>query len=435
MRIAIVSHNADLTGAERSLLDVIDDLLGRGTSLYVTLPNEGPLLEELHRRRLEVAIVPYRRWGRDELGASPSDAMADALRGAQAVVEALGPFQPDVVYTNTLAVGAGALAAASLDTAHVWHVREHCDGGDGFTACLPFPDLARFADSTSNALIFNSDTVEREWSGWLTQARSERVFNYMPIRRLAPPPGSGATVPRRPGVFRLAVLGSILRKKGQMDAVRAVAALSEVGRSVDLILIGTAYDTDYLQEILELVGQEGLGDRVRHVGFHPHPEVLLAETDALLVTSRNESFGRAAIEAMQQSVPVIGGRRGGTAEIIQDGVNGLLYELGDVRQLAAQIARLQDDPALRARLGQAGLASTVRMADRDATVGRVHAVLQSLRGRHNPAGGVLPLLLAGPRPALEAVARSSWPAIPRHPRALWGNLYRALQRRVLRRGH
>jgi len=58
--------------------------------------------------------------------------------------------------------------------------------------------------------------------------------------------------------------------------------------------------------------------------------------------------------------PVLGGRAGGTAEAVEDGVNGLLVEGGDAGEVAGALARLLGDPALAARLARGGLAAAAR---------------------------------------------------------------------------
>lgn len=70
--------------------------------------------------------------------------------------------------------------------------------------------------------------------------------------------------------------------------------------------------------------------------------------------SGQEGFGIVFLEAMRFAKPCIGGDTGGTPEVIEDGVTGLLVPHGDEARLTAALARLLDDPPLRARLGRAG---------------------------------------------------------------------------------
>ena len=68
--------------------------------------------------------------------------------------------------------------------------------------------------------------------------------------------------------------------------------------------------------------------------------------DVLVVPSRFEGFGLSAVEGMAASVPVIASDTGGLKEIIQDGESGLLFETGNVDELADRMSRLHDDKAL-----------------------------------------------------------------------------------------
>jgi len=65
-----------------------------------------------------------------------------------------------------------------------------------------------------------------------------------------------------------------------------------------------------------------------------------------------EPFGLVVVEAMLAGRAVVAAAAGGPAEIVEDGVTGLLTPPGDAEGLAAAVDRLLDDDALRARLGR-----------------------------------------------------------------------------------
>jgi glycosyltransferase involved in cell wall biosynthesis len=76
--------------------------------------------------------------------------------------------------------------------------------------------------------------------------------------------------------------------------------------------------------------------------------------------SRTDTFGIVYLEAWLYDKPVIGAQAGGVPEVIADGVDGYLIRFGDVPALAAHLRALIADPALAARLGQAGHAKVLR---------------------------------------------------------------------------
>ena len=73
----------------------------------------------------------------------------------------------------------------------------------------------------------------------------------------------------------------------------------------------------------------------------------------MLMPSEMESFGLAALEAMACRVPAIATRVGGVPELIDDGVNGLLFPIGDVESMAAAAIDLFRDPARLEQMAEA----------------------------------------------------------------------------------
>src|ERR1700704_3441600 len=67
-----------------------------------------------------------------------------------------------------------------------------------------------------------------------------------------------------------------------------------------------------------------------------------------------EPFGQVVIEGMAAGLPVVAAGAGGPAEVIEDGVTGILYPPGDVGALASALRKLAAKPHLRERLGRAG---------------------------------------------------------------------------------
>jgi glycosyltransferase involved in cell wall biosynthesis len=76
--------------------------------------------------------------------------------------------------------------------------------------------------------------------------------------------------------------------------------------------------------------------------------------------SECEAFGRVTVEAMRAGLPVCGTNAGGTPEIIDPGVNGLLSPAGDANALAANLMALELDEDLRRRIASRALETAQR---------------------------------------------------------------------------
>ncbi len=127
--------------------------------------------------------------------------------------------------------------------------------------------------------------------------------------------------------------------KRVLDVVRVFA---KVVREVPakLVLVGDGPDRSSAEW---LAHDLGIHSRIHFLGKQDKVNELLPLADLMLMPSELESFGLAALEAMACKVPAIATRVGGVPELIEDGVTGLLYSVGDVDAMAAGIIGLLKD--------------------------------------------------------------------------------------------
>jgi glycosyltransferase involved in cell wall biosynthesis len=151
----------------------------------------------------------------------------------------------------------------------------------------------------------------------------------------------------------LAFAGRLTAQKSLRVALEAVA----VSPGVTLLIAGEGDERPQLErDVAEL----GLQDRVRFLGAQPRERVveLFAAADASILSSSWENFPHTVVEALSAGTPVLATATGGVAEVVRDGVNGLLVEVGDSEALGEAIRRYFADDALRDRL-RANAASSV----------------------------------------------------------------------------
>jgi N-acetyl-alpha-D-glucosaminyl L-malate synthase BshA len=130
-----------------------------------------------------------------------------------------------------------------------------------------------------------------------------------------------------------------------LDVIQVFARVA-AAMPARLMLIGDGPDRS-AAEYLAL--QLKVQDRVHFIGKQDNVNELLPLADLMLMPSEMESFGLAALEAMACSVPSIATRVGGVPELIDNGENGLLFEVGDIDSMSeAAIALLRDDSHLAA---------------------------------------------------------------------------------------
>ncbi len=139
-----------------------------------------------------------------------------------------------------------------------------------------------------------------------------------------------------------------------------IAAFARVAAAVPARLL-VAGDGPERGVAEEAALRAGIRDRVHFLGEQEDVERVYAASDLFLLASDSESFGLAALEAQACGVAVVATRAGGVPEVVEDGVTGLLFPVGDVDAAAAACLRLARDAAERGRFGLAGRARAERM--------------------------------------------------------------------------
>ena len=184
-------------------------------------------------------------------------------------------------------------------------------------------------------------------------ARIERIYNgvdALPEARGGEREAARARLDIAPDRLAVGMVGRMVPHKGHDLLVRALSLLGAVGEPMDLVLIGDATGT-WPDELRQLIHRLGLDARVRLPGYQGRVANLLRGLDVFVQPSRSEALSLSLLEAMAAGLPVIAARTGGMPEVIEDGVNGLLFASEDAHALAWQLKKLLD-PALRERLGQ-----------------------------------------------------------------------------------
>jgi glycosyltransferase involved in cell wall biosynthesis len=179
----------------------------------------------------------------------------------------------------------------------------------------------------------------------------------------------------------VAHVGRLVAWKGQLEFLRAFAQVAERVPTARALVIGDdaeGLNQSYVEELQRFVVQNNLSERVIFTGRIEDIHNLVAAVDIVVHSSTEpEPFGLVVTEAMALGKPVIAASFGATAEIVDDGVNGLLVDPSDTSALAEAILKLEQDAELRERFGQAGL----KKAEREYSLPRYKEALEKIYDR------------------------------------------------------
>jgi glycosyltransferase involved in cell wall biosynthesis len=176
---------------------------------------------------------------------------------------------------------------------------------------------------------------------------------------------NGAVVPPErtdPGnaVPQVITVCRLVPRKNVPAAVRAVAECRAGGIAIDFTVIGRGPDEPAVREAVAdgaviagpgatamagYVSAEVLAQHYRDADVFLHPQI------ALEGGAEMEGFGISVADAMAQGIPCIVGRAGGPAELVRDGIDGLVVDGHSPAEIRAAVASLARDPAYRRKLG------------------------------------------------------------------------------------
>lgn len=302
----------------------------------------------------------------------------------------------DLVDANTARAAAyGALAAHVSRTPFVVHLRDLV--GVEALGRIGYALMVRVVLPRADGIVANSRTTLETARPFLRagaiaevipSASGVRAGNAGVVWRGAPDaPGEGADA----SVRTVGMLARIDPWKGQHVLLEAFARAFGDHDDVRLQFAGDApfgHET-HLATLRRRARDLGIAARVDFLGHVGDVDALLATWDvAVHASTRPEPLGQNVLQYLAAGRAVIAADEGGPAEWITDGENGLLVPPGDAAALAAALARLGADAALRARLAAAA-ATTPGLLD-DAAVARAHAafyerVMRSVGSGRRPA--------------------------------------------------
>jgi len=362
MRVLYVNQTAQVSGAERSLLALLDGL-GPAVDRIVVCP-DGELAASVAER----GIGRYRIVGTQASfrlrPVRTGRALAEIGRSAVEVRRLAARVEADLIHANTTRASLIALLARSRNGPPVLaHIRDWA----------PRSLLSRLVlgliGNRAGLVVANSAYVARQFDGLRLRRPVRVVHNPVDLGRFNPLVVD-RTVARRVlelagEAVALAVIAQLTPWKGQDDAIRALAELSAGGRDVVLLLAGsakfagprTSFDNvAFERELHALAARLDVAERVRFLGERSDVPQVLAATDILLVPSWREAFGRIAVEGMAMGVPVVATEVGGPAEIVRPGIDGLLLQPRRPKLWAEKLEPLVDDSEGRRRIGASGRA-------------------------------------------------------------------------------
>lgn len=165
----------------------------------------------------------------------------------------------------------------------------------------------------------------------------------------------------------IGLVGRLDRLKKQELLIEAAPEVLEKFPDTYFVIVGeetkSKTGTGYKDYLERLINQKNLSNNFRLLEFTREITDLVSIFDVSLLTTTKETFGMVLIEAMAMGIPVLGTNAGGVPEIIDDGVNGLLFEPDNPGELSKCLKKLLADKELQISMGNEGIKKVKALFD------------------------------------------------------------------------
>jgi glycosyltransferase involved in cell wall biosynthesis len=363
MRVLHVISNLGTYGAERFLALLLERFSDPAIQLGVLTvagapagPAPVPIFSAGRRGRIDALFLPK---------------MIAAIRG----------WRPDIVHTHTHhGKYWGRMAAIAACVPTIVHTEHNSE----FGAPAPFRILDRALMSRTDAVITFSD-AQRERLVRDDGVSSTKLVIIPNGIALLPFDSTARSAARAlmgadDGDVLIVNVGRLARVKNQRLAIETLAALGV--KRARLVLIGDGTERADLEGLAK---ERGVSDRVAFMGYREDAAHLVFGADVALVTSLNESFSLAAIEAMNARVPLVSVPWDGAEALLGRGAYGLVAPSYDHADVAAAVRAVLDQPEVAHARSMRGFEHTRERYD-IGTTARLHGELyRSLEVRKRTA--------------------------------------------------
>lgn len=353
LRVALFSHNLNHEGAPNSLFELALGLMLKDIVPFVISPSDGPLRERYSARNIDVETVTHPWAG------SPGPELFDIR--LREFGQALSYAEVDVVIANTAqsfwAVRAAHLAGIPV----IWIIRESEPWTTYFNAYPSYiREVAYNCFQYAYRVVFVAKATLDAWKPLDSRHSFALIRNGLNTEELkAAYRGLDREKGRRllnanPEDCVFVLVGTVSERKGQIDLIRAFGALPhEFASQARVVIVGDrsgSYSKNLHSAVAGLA--ETYRNRVMIVDETSEAKTYLTGADVAVCTSRIESYPRVTLEAMAAGLPLLTTGVWGIREQVRPNYNALIYEPGDVQQMAAHMIEFIQNPGIRKLMGR-----------------------------------------------------------------------------------
>ncbi|MGX7030429.1 glycosyltransferase family 4 protein [Vagococcus zengguangii] len=339
MKILFVSHNDDRFGAPKSMFDLIVELKKKGIEIIVLTPIDNQINRLCDLNGIENYTIKYEA----NVYISNHSKMKNFIKyirykminyiSMKKIMRKIDISSIDIIHTNVSIIDFGYKLSKCNGIKHVWHLREF--GTENINMKRYNKNYIDDFNSENNHCIAISESVMNSWiDKGVSFKQIKRIYNGLA--------DSYSEKKKTTKALKIVFTGSLSRHKGQMELIDALSILPKEKTGNIVVDIYGDGDTDYINEIELKIKENKLNNIVTLRGYKTNILNVINDYHVGIVCSKSEGFGRVTVEYMMNKLTVIASNTGANMELIENEVNGLIYNYGDPIDLANKLETLLD---------------------------------------------------------------------------------------------
>ena len=338
--ILLVHSSNDLYGASKILIKIIEVLIKLGHSVYLVLPEDGPLNNHKSLENVNLSIINlgiFRKKHFNFLGLV--NRFICIIKSTFQIKKIINKYNINLVYTNTSTVVSPTFAAYLKNIPSIFHVHEMPYGSNLYTKFL-----TKIFNLFSNKIITVSNSTRDFWlkkgviHDKITMINNGFNFDFSSTKKIF----------ENKVVFTN--ISRIIPYKGHLFLINLFNEILKNRKDLILQIVGDTlpYYEDYLNKLKLLVREYKIEKNVFFLGYRNNIKSILRSSNFFIHTPINpDPFPTVIFEAIQSKTPVISTDNGGAREILNDFRNGLLVDFSDVEKSTQLILNYINDFGLQ----------------------------------------------------------------------------------------
>lgn len=374
IRILFVSHESNIGGSTVSLLSLIEGLKEkRDLEIMVMLPDASGNVERLlTEKSINFKKVLYRRnfkFLSEKYSSKYIRWDVFNIIAVFKIVLYIKKEKIDLICSNSTGVDVGARAARMAKVPHIYYVREfmYLDHKCEYRN----EKQMKFLLENSQHLVFISKAIEKYYISKYKISDSTFFFDGFLV---------GDYLVESHHILQdkdilIIQVGTFSDGKGTMDTIELLHYMNQNGiKNWKMEFVGNG-SKEYIEKMQEKITNYHIEEQVTISDFCLDIKEKLARKDILIMNSVSEGFGRVTVEGMLAGCLVIGRNLGGTREIIDNNVNGIIFDTKE--EFLDAITKINNQKEKYRSLAESGQKYAVKAFDYRNTAKNFYNVVES----------------------------------------------------------